>query len=172
MFVHRWGATSATMPASRLQSAGLLLFRPRDNHIQVLLGHPGGPFWRRRDQGVWTIPKGLIAPGESSLSTALREFVEETGHRPAGEPLALGSAKQPGGKVVHVWAVQGDWDPVELQSNTFEMEWPPRSGRRQEFPEIDRAAWFSIAEARAKILKGQAVFMDRLLETVGKVEDS
>jgi predicted NUDIX family NTP pyrophosphohydrolase len=134
------GSHLITMPASRLQSAGLLLFRLRDNHIQVLLGHPGGPFWRRRDHGVWTIPKGLIAPGETSRSTALREFVEETGHRPAGEPLALGSAMQPGGKVVHVWAVQGDWDPVELLSNTFEMEWPPRSGQRQEFPEIDRAA--------------------------------
>jgi predicted NUDIX family NTP pyrophosphohydrolase len=168
MFVHRWGATSITMPVSRLQSAGLLLFRLRDNHIQVLLGHPGGPFWRRRDQGAWTIPKGLIALGETPRLAAFREFVEETGHHPAGELLALGSAKQPGGKVVHVWAVQGDRDPVELQSNTFEMEWPPRSGQRQAFPEIDRVAWFSIAEARAKILKGQAVFMDRLLETIGK----
>jgi predicted NUDIX family NTP pyrophosphohydrolase len=99
MFVHRWGATSITMPVSRLQSAGLLLFRLRDNHIQVLLGHPGGPFWRRRDQGAWTIPKGLIAPGKTPRLAAFREFVEETGHHPAGELLALGSAKQPGGKV-------------------------------------------------------------------------
>jgi predicted NUDIX family NTP pyrophosphohydrolase len=160
------------MPASRLQSAGLLLFRVRDNYIQVLLGHPGGPFWRRRDQGVWTIPKGLISPGETSLAAAMREFAEETGHRPAGKPFALGSETQPGGKVVHVWAVQGDWDPAELQSNTFEMEWPPRSGQRQEFPEIDHAAWFGIAEARAKILKGQAVFIKRLLEAIDKVKDS
>jgi predicted NUDIX family NTP pyrophosphohydrolase len=159
------------MSASTLQSAGLLLFRLEDHHIQLLLGHPGGPFWRRRDQGVWTIPKGLIAPGEDFRVAALREFAEETGHRPAGEFLLLGSAKQPGGKLVHVWAVQGDWDPAEIQSNTFEMEWPPRSGRRQEFPEIDRAAWFSIKEARAKILKGQAVFIDRLLEIIGKVKD-
>jgi predicted NUDIX family NTP pyrophosphohydrolase len=158
------------MPAPRLQSAGLLLFRVGDNQIQVLLGHPGGPFWRRRDQGVWTIPKGLIAPGEASRTAALREFIEETGHHPAGELLSLGSAKQPGGKLVHVWAVEDDWDPAELESNTFEMEWPPRSGQRQQFPEIDRAAWFDIAEARARILKGQAVFIDRLLEAVGRVE--
>jgi predicted NUDIX family NTP pyrophosphohydrolase len=158
------------MPAPTLQSAGLLLFRVGDNQIQVLLGHPGGPFWRRRDQGVWTIPKGLITPGEASRTAALREFTEETGHRPAGELLSLGSAKQPGGKLVHVWAVEDDWDPAKLESNTFEMEWPPRSGQRQTFPEIDRAAWFGVAEARARILKGQAVFIDRLLEAVGKVE--
>lgn len=158
------------MPTSRLQSAGLLLFRAGDDGVQILLGHPGGPFWRRRDQGVWTIPKGLIAPGEDSHAAALREFIEETGHRPAGEFLALGSAKQPGGKLVHVWAVQDDWDPAGLRSNTFEMEWPPRSGQLQEFPEIDRAAWFGIAEARARILNGQAVFIDRLLEAIGKAE--
>jgi predicted NUDIX family NTP pyrophosphohydrolase len=158
--------------SSKIQSAGLLLFRQRDTNVQVLLGHPGGPFWSRKDQGAWTIPKGLIGSGESPLSAAQREFAEETGYRPGGEAIPLGSAKQPGGKVVHVWAIEEDWDPVDLQSNTFEMEWPPRSGRRHSFPEIDRASWFSIAEARLKILKGQAVFLDHLSETLGRAEGS
>ena len=149
-----------------------MLFRQRDKKVQVLLAHPGGPFWSRKDQGVWTIPKGLIGPSESLLSAAQREFAEETGYRPGGEAIPLGSAKQPGGKVVHVWAIEGDWDPVDLQSNTFEMEWPPRSGRRQSFPEIDRASWFGIVEARLKILKGQAAFLDHLLETLGRAEGS
>jgi predicted NUDIX family NTP pyrophosphohydrolase len=152
--------------SSKIQSAGLLLFRQRDKHVQVLLGHPGGPFWIRKDQGAWTIPKGLIGPGESPLSAARREFAEETGYRPAGEAIALGGARQPGGKVVHVWAIEEDWDPTDLQSNTFKMEWPPRSGQRQSFPELDRASWFGVAEARLKILKGQAVFLDRLLKTI------
>ena len=158
--------------SSKIQSAGLLLFRQRDKKVQVLLAHPGGPFWSRKDQGVWTIPKGLIGPSESLLSAAQREFAEETGYRPGGEAIPLGSAKQPGGKVVHVWAIEEDWDPADLQSNTFEMEWPPRSGRRQSFPELDRASWFGIAEARLKILKGQAVFLDRLLEPIGPAEGS
>ena len=145
-----------------------MLFRQRDKKVQVLLAHPGGPFWSRKDQGVWTIPKGLIGPSESLLSAAQREFAEETGYRPGGEAIPLGSAKQPGGKVVHVWAIEGDWDPADLESNAFEMEWPPRSGRRQSFLEIDRAYWFGIAEARLKILKGQAVFLDYLLETLGR----
>jgi len=158
--------------SSKIQSAGLLLFRQRDKAVEVLLGHPGGPFWSRKDQGAWTIPKGLIGPGESPPSAAQREFAEETGYRPGGEAIPLGSAKQPGGKVVHVWAIEEDWDPADLQSNTFEMEWPPRSGQRQSFPEIDRASWFAIAEARLKILKGQAVFLDYLLETLGWAEGS
>jgi predicted NUDIX family NTP pyrophosphohydrolase len=153
--------------SSKIQSAGLLLFRQRDKDIQVLLGHPGGPFWSGKDHGAWTIPKGLIGPGESPRSAARREFAEETGYSPGGEAIPLGNAKQPGGKVVHVWAIDEDWDPADLRSNTFEMEWPPRSGRRQSFPEIDRASWFGVAEARRKILKGQAVFLDRLLETLG-----
>ena len=156
--------------SSKIQSAGLLLFRQRDKKVQVLLAHPGGPFWSRKDQGVWTIPKGLIGPSESLLSAAQREFAEETGYRPGGEAIPLGSAKQPGGKVVHVWAIEEDWDPVDLRSNTFEMEWPPRSGRRQSFPELDRASWFGVAEARLKILKGQAAFLDHLLETLGRAE--
>src|SRR3954471_24427309 len=158
--------------ASRAQSAGLLLFRRRDGDIHILLAHPGGPFWRRKDHGAWTIPKGLVSSGEPPVSAAQREFVEETGDHRRGELAPLGAAMQPGGKVVHVWAVQGEWDPAELQSNVFEMEWPPRSGRRRSFPEIDRAAWFSIADARLKILKGQAVFIDRLLEAVGQAQES
>jgi predicted NUDIX family NTP pyrophosphohydrolase len=154
------------------QSAGLLLFRDSGNHTQVLLGHPGGPFWSRKDQGAWTIPKGLVAPGESPLSTAQREFEEETGHCATGSAISLGSARQPGGKVVHIWAVESDWNPTNLKSNLFEMEWPPRSGRLQTFPEIDRADWFDIAEARIKIIKGQAVFIDRLLQAVGKAAGS
>jgi predicted NUDIX family NTP pyrophosphohydrolase len=160
------------LASSKIQSAGLLLFRQRDNDVQFLLGHPGGPFWSRKDLGAWTIPKGLIAPGESPRSAAQREFAEETGYHPGGKTIPLGSAKQPGGKVVHVWAIEEDWDPADLQSNTFEIEWPPRSGRRQSFPEINRASWFGIAEARLKILKGQVVFLNRLLETFGPAEGS
>jgi predicted NUDIX family NTP pyrophosphohydrolase len=154
------------MSAARLQSAGLLLFRHGAADLEVLLGHPGGPFWRRKDQGAWSIPKGLIGAGEDAHSAARREFFEETGHQPEGEFFALGEARQPSGKVVHAWAVEGDWDPADLHSNTFELEWPPRSGRRQTFPEIDRAAWFGIAAARLKILKGQVLFIDRLLAAV------
>ena len=155
------------MRSARQQSAGLLLFRRGGTGVEVLLGHPGGPFWHRKDQGAWSIPKGLIGPGEDALSAARREFLEETGHEPEGHCIALGEARQPGGKLVQVWAVEGDCDPDDLQSNTFEMEWPPRSGRRQTFPEIDRAAWFGVAAARLKILKGQVVFIDRLLEALG-----
>jgi predicted NUDIX family NTP pyrophosphohydrolase len=144
------------------QSAGILLYRRKGNGIEVLLGHPGGPFWSRRDLGSWSIPKGLIAEGETLLAAAKREFAEETGHRPRGKSLPLGEAKQPGGKVVHVWAVEEDWDAASLRSNMFELEWPPKSSRRQTFPELDRAAWFRIEEARARILKGQVVFLDRL----------
>jgi predicted NUDIX family NTP pyrophosphohydrolase len=154
-------------PSSRIQSAGLLLFRRRGGDIQVLLAHPGGPFWKQKDEGVWSIPKGLIGAHENPFSAALREFGEETGHHPEGEAIALGNARQPGGKkIVHAWAMPGDFDAAGLQSNMFEMEWPPRSGRRQSFPEIDRAAWFNIAEAQLKILKGQVVFIQRLLETL------
>jgi len=146
------------------QSAGLLLFRKgHGEKMEVLLGHPGGPFWRRKDFGAWSIPKGLISEAEEPLAAAQREFAEETGYQPRGEPLSLGEAKQPGGKRVHVWAIEDDWNPDDLESNIFEMEWPPRSGRTQTFPELDRAAWFNIAEARERILKGQAVFLDRLL---------
>jgi predicted NUDIX family NTP pyrophosphohydrolase len=146
------------------QSAGLLLYRRNGNGVEVLLGHPGGPFWRNKDLGSWSIPKDLIAEGEKPLAAARREFTEETGHRPRGKSLPLGEARQPGGKLVQAWAVEGDWDAASLKSNMFEMEWPPRSGRRHSFPELDRAEWFDLAEAQAKILKGQAIFLTRLLE--------
>ena len=148
------------------QSAGLLLYRHKDDGVEILLGHPGGPFWRNKDLGSWSIPKGLIVEGETPLAAAKREFAEETGHRPRAKSLPLGEARQPGGKIVHVWAVEDDWEPIELQSNMFEMEWPPRSGQRQTFSELDRAEWFGIPEARTKILKGQAVFLDRLLTVI------
>jgi predicted NUDIX family NTP pyrophosphohydrolase len=156
------------MGPAKNQSAGLLLVRTADADVQILLGHPGGPFWSKKDTGAWTIPKGLVAPGESPLAAARREFAEETGHHPNGELVSLGNAKQAGGKVVHVWAVQEDWDARQLSSNTFEMEWPPKSGRRQAFPELDRVSWFQISEARQKILKGQAVFIDRLIDALGQ----
>jgi predicted NUDIX family NTP pyrophosphohydrolase len=155
------------MASRKSQSAGLLLFRGGAAHLEVLLGHPGGPFWQNKDDGAWSIPKGLIGADEAALSAARREFVEETGHDPDGDFLPLGKARLAGGKVVQAWAVEGDWDPALIRSNTFEMEWPPHSGRRRAFPEIDRAAWFTIADARRKILKGQAVFVDRLLEGLG-----
>jgi predicted NUDIX family NTP pyrophosphohydrolase len=154
-----------TARASSKQSAGLLLYRRWGDDLEVLLGHPGGPFWRNRDHGAWSIPKGVISDGEDPLAAARREFAEETGYNPKGEPLPLGEARQPGGKLVQVWAVEDDWNADKLQSNTFEIEWPPRSGRRQTFPELDRAAWFNLDEARERILKGQAPFLDRLLET-------
>jgi len=149
-------------------SAGLLLYRHSDDGIEVLLGHPGGPFWRNRDLASWSIPKGLIAEGETPLAAAKREFAEETGHRPRGKARALGEARQPGGKIVHAWAIEGDWDADSLKSNMFEMEWPPRSGRRQSFPELDRAGWFGTNEAHRKILQAQAVFLDRLLRVVAE----
>ena len=144
------------------QSAGLLLYRRNGNGVEVLLGHPGGPFWRNKDLHSWSIPKGLIAEGEKPLAAARREFTEETGHRPRGKSLPLGEARQPGGKLVQAWAVEDDWDAVSLKSNMFEMEWPPRSGRRQAFPEVDRAAWFPLAEAAERMIPGQIPFLDRL----------
>lgn len=166
----RTACGEAATSTSKLQSAGLLLYRLKANSLEVLLCHPGGPFWKRKDLGAWGIPKGLIEPGEQPLLAARREFAEETGHQPRGKFVPLGQARQPGGKLVHVWAVEGDWDPAELESNMFEMEWPPRSRQVRAFPEIDRAAWFSIAAARQKILKGQAVFIDRLIGTIAGQE--
>ena len=143
-------------------SAGLLLFRETSGDLEVLLVHPGGPFWSRKDEGAWSIPKGEFEEGEDPLAAARREFAEETGASADGEAIPLGSLKQPGGKTVHAWAVRGDFDPDLLRSNTFLLEWPPKSGRMREFPEVDRAGWFPLETARRKILKGQAGFLDRL----------
>jgi predicted NUDIX family NTP pyrophosphohydrolase len=153
------------------RSAGLLLFRFQRGVLDVLLVHPGGPFWAGKDAGSWSIPKGEIEEGEGPLQTAEREFEEETGLRPKGAFLPLGSITQKSGKVVCAWAVQGDCDPAAIQSNTFSMEWPPRSGKRQEFPEIDRASFFTIEEAKLKIIPAQIPFLvelERLWESANK----
>ncbi len=145
------------------ESAGLLMFRRRPaGVIEVLLAHPGGPYWTTRDAGAWTIPKGGIDPGEPPLDAAIREFREETGFDPAGPYLSLGSVTQRSGKVVHAWAFEGDCDPAALVSVETTVEYPPRSGRRITIPEIDRAAFFSIPDARAAINAGQAPLLDRL----------
>jgi predicted NUDIX family NTP pyrophosphohydrolase len=144
------------------RSAGVLLFRRRPEGAEVLLVHPGGPFWSRRDLGAWSIPKGEHGPEEEPLAAALRELEEETGIRPAGTPLPLGAVRQAGGKEVRAWAVEGDADAGAIRSNTFAVEWPPGSGRTAEFPEVDRAGWFPMAVARRKILKGQLPLLDEL----------
>jgi predicted NUDIX family NTP pyrophosphohydrolase len=149
------------------KSAGLLLFRHCPEGLEVLLVHPGGPFWAKKDEGAWSIPKGEFGEPEDPLAAAKREFEEETGARPCGEFLKLEPLRQPGGKLVFAWAVRADFDPSTLKSNTFSMEWPPRSGRRREFSEVDRAAWFAVESARRKILKGQAGFLDQLLAALG-----
>jgi predicted NUDIX family NTP pyrophosphohydrolase len=142
-------------------SAGLLLFR-RHPRLEVFLAHPGGPFWAGKDDGAWTIPKGLVEPGEDPLEAARREFGEETGLRPVGTFLPLGSVRQKAGKVVHAWACEGDADPRSVTSNTISVEWPYESGRRVSFPEVDRCEWFDPATARAKLNPAQAAFIDRL----------
>jgi predicted NUDIX family NTP pyrophosphohydrolase len=149
------------------RSAGLLAYRRTDDGVEVLLVHPGGPYWRRKDEGAWSLPKGEIDdPGEDPFQVAVLEFTEELGvHVPSTDgAVPLGEVRQPGGKVVQAWAIEGDVDVSDLRSNLFEMEWPPRSGRTQEFPEVDRAEWFAPEDARRKILKGQAPFLDRLDE--------
>ena len=145
------------------QAAGILLYRRNRTGVEVLLAHPGGPLWARKDYGAWTIPKGQFTDGELPLDAAKREFEEEMGSKPAGDFKTLGTVKQPSGKVIHAWAAEADFDTATVKSNLFSMEWPPRSGQMGEFPEVDRAGWFSIEEARAKMLKGQQPFLDRLL---------
>jgi predicted NUDIX family NTP pyrophosphohydrolase len=145
------------------QAAGILLYRRGRNGLEVLLAHPGGPLWARKDYGAWTLPKGQFTDGELPLDAAKREFEEEMGSKPAGEFQTLGTLKQPSGKIIHAWAAEGEFDCATVKSNLFTMQWPPRSGTMSEFPEVDRAAWFSIEEARVKILKGQSPFLDRLL---------
>ena len=155
-------ATIGAVPSNQI-SAGILLFRRTPNGFKVLLGHPGGPIFARRDESVWSIPKGLVEVGEDLLQVAEREFLEETGQpAPAGERLDLGSIVQKGGKTVHAWAVEGELDPTTARSNLFQMEWPPRSGRVGTFPEIDRVAWFSPAEAARKVNPAQAALIERL----------
>jgi predicted NUDIX family NTP pyrophosphohydrolase len=151
-------------------SAGLLLYRRVDGAVQVLLAHPGGPFWARRDSAAWSIPKGEIEAGESPLVAARREFAEEMGSAVDGDFIELEPVRQSGGKLVLAWALQADFDVASVHSNSFSMEWPPGSGRQQDFPEVDRAAWLTIAEARLKIIKGQAGLLDQLLQRLGEDE--
>lgn len=146
------------------ESAGILLFRRRGGDIEVLLAHFGGPIWKNRDAGAWAIPKGLIEPGETAEAAARREFEEELGHPAAGELTPLGRIRQKGGKQVEAFAVEGDLDPETIVSSQFTMEWPPRSGRFGSWPEVDRAAWFTTGEARARILPSQTTLLDRLVE--------
>jgi predicted NUDIX family NTP pyrophosphohydrolase len=149
------------------RSAGMLLYRPSGDSIEVLLVHPGGPFWANRDLGAWSIPKGEYEPGDDPLQAALREFEEETGQAPPTEELLdLGSVTQRGRKVITAWAARGDLDPETVASNTFTMEWPPRSGNLREFPEIDRAAWFDPSTARQKLVSAQAELVDRLISAL------
>jgi predicted NUDIX family NTP pyrophosphohydrolase len=149
-------------------SAGVLLFRECHGELQVLLVHPGGPLWAKKDDAAWSIPKGEPCDGEDALAAARREFEEETGFTCAEETIALTPVRMPSGKTVHAWAVRGDADPALLRSNEFEMEWPPKSGRQRRFPEVDRAGWFSIADAKVKILAGQVPLLDELLRLVSR----
>jgi predicted NUDIX family NTP pyrophosphohydrolase len=144
------------------QSAGILLYKRRAGRLAVLLVHPGGPFWHAKDLGAWSIPKGEPTAGEEPAATARREFAEELGSAPVGALQPLGKIRQRGGKQVEAFALEGDFDVDSLSGNSFEMEWPPRSGRRQSFPEVDRAEWFELPQARRKILVGQQPLLDRL----------
>jgi predicted NUDIX family NTP pyrophosphohydrolase len=149
-------------------SAGLLLFRRPDGELALFLAHPGGPFWRDRDAGAWTIPKGIVNPGEALLDAACREFEEETGIQAAGPFLPLGSVRQKAGKVVHAWAWEGDADPDRVTSNSARTEWPPGSGRWITYPEVDRCAWFEARTARVRINPAQAELIDRLEAVLGE----
>jgi len=148
------------VPAPR--SAGILLYRHRGDVLEVLLIRPGGPFWQGKDAGAWMIPKGMVEPGETAVAAALREFEEETGTRLTDAPVPLATVRQSGGKMVEAFAVEGDLDPAAIQSIAFEMEWPPKSGRRQSFPEAEEARWMSLAEARALMLPSQLPLLDAL----------
>jgi predicted NUDIX family NTP pyrophosphohydrolase len=150
-------------------SAGILLFRRDEAMVEVMLVHPGGPIWAKKDEGAWSVPKGEVEDGEEPRACALRELEEELGSRlglTVGDLAELGSVRQRGGKLVHCWAAERDFDPAELRSNTFEMEWPPRSGVQREFPEVDRAEWFGLDEARRRINPAQVELIDRLLPSL------
>jgi predicted NUDIX family NTP pyrophosphohydrolase len=151
------------------RSAGIVLYRTGpDSTVEVLLGHMGGPFWARKDAGAWSVPKGEYASGEDPLEVARREFAEELGHTlPDVRLISLGQVRQAGGKEVTVWAAEGEFDPADAVSNTFELEWPPGSGELRTFPELDRVAWFTVDDARARLVKGQIPFLDRLLKALG-----
>jgi predicted NUDIX family NTP pyrophosphohydrolase len=151
------------------RSAGILLYRGRGPALRLLLVHPGGPFWAKKDQGAWSIPKGEHEEGDVPLAVARREFHEELGElAPAGAAIELGELVQPSRKVITAYGIEGEFDPSRLKSNLFEIEWPPKSGTMQSFPEVDRAEWFTPEEAREKILPGQRLFLDRLLERLGQ----
>ncbi len=154
-----------------LYSSGLLLFRFRNSQLQVLLVHPGGPFWARKDEGAWSIPKGLVEEKENLQAAARREFQEETGFSVDGKLIDLGELRQPSRKIVHAFALENDLDETKLASNKFSLEWPKGSGVVREYPEIDRAGWFDIEQARKKILKGQAAFLDKLIEVLNYREE-
>jgi predicted NUDIX family NTP pyrophosphohydrolase len=148
------------------RSAGLLLFRRKGRELELLLVHPGGPFWAKKDDGAWSIPKGLYEETDDAFAAARREFEEETGCSPPAEAIALGSFKQPGGKVIAAWGAEGDFDLSLFRSNLFSMEWPPKSGKLAEFPEADRAGWFTPAEALRKLTKGQVPILQALLRQI------
>jgi predicted NUDIX family NTP pyrophosphohydrolase len=150
------------------ESAGLLPFRFRCGRLEIFLVHPGGPFWARKDEGAWSIPKGEFGPGDDPLTAAKREFTEETGFTADGEAVPLSPLRQRGGKRVHAWAMRLELDPERLRSNTFMLEWPPRSGKHQAFPEVDRAAWFPVPEAMHKILQSQARLLVELEQKVSR----
>ena len=156
---------------AKKSTAGLLLYR-RHGALEVFLVHPGGPFWAKKDGGAWSLPKGEICEGEDPLQAAKREFTEETGFPIDGEFLPLHALKQSGGKIVHAWAIEADCDPARVQSNLFSMEWPPKSGKMQQFPEVDRGAWFSIPEARKRILAAQIDFIEQLISVLDHVKES
>ena len=151
-------------------SAGILLYRLSDDEPEVFLVHPGGPFWAKKDEGAWSVPKGLFEEEENPLDAARREFREETGSDISGNFMELTPLRQPSGKVVYVWAVEGNIDATSIKSNMFSMEWPPKSGKEQEFPEVDKGGWFTMAQAREKLLPGQRGFLDQLQDHLGIVK--
>ena len=156
---------SANMSTKKL-SAGILLYRRQKSDVNVFLVHPGGPFWAKKDEGAWSIPKGEYEVGEDPLAVAKREFQEETGFEISGLFRPLTALKQPSGKIISAWAVEGDIDPTTLTSNTFTLEWPPKSGKIREFPEVDRGDWFDLPTARMKLLAGQRAFVDQLERSI------